>query len=134
MKPTRAHPFDIVIVGHGPFPDAMLRAAEMICGPLAGVSALSLDDDGSLDSFTSSLDAAIGDAPGGTLVLCDIHGGTPANAAAIVARRHDGAGFVSGANLAMVVEAATSREPLDADLLAALVEAGRSGIVSGRLR
>ena len=103
----------------------------MVCGPVSGVSALGLDEDDSPDSFAASLEAAIGGNPGGTLVLCDMHGGTPANAAAVLARRRRGVVFASGANLPMVVEAIMAREKLDGALLARVMEAGRAGMASG---
>jgi PTS system N-acetylgalactosamine-specific IIA component len=63
------------------------------------------------------------------LVLCDLLGGTPFNVASAIARRSPRVVCLSGANLAMAVEAALADGDLDDALVERLLETGRSGIV-----
>ena len=66
---------------------------------------------------------------GPIFVLSDLLGGTPFNLASAVARRSPRVVCLSGANLAMAVEAALADGDLDDALVERLLETGRSGIV-----
>jgi PTS system N-acetylgalactosamine-specific IIA component len=121
--------FRIVIGGHGTLPAALLATAELICGPLADITAVSLDPDVSPDGYADALRAAIGQDGRRVLVLCDLLGGTPFNVASAIARRSPRIVCLSGANLGMTVEAALAHGGLDDDLVERLLEAGRTGIV-----
>jgi mannose/fructose-specific phosphotransferase system component IIA len=121
--------FRIVIAGHGTLPAALLATAELICGPIADVAADGLDPTESPDHYTDALRAAIGRDHRRVLVLCDLLGGTPFNVASAIARRSPRVVCLSGANLAMAVEAALADGDLDDALVERLLETGRSGIV-----
>jgi len=121
--------FRIVIAGHGSLPAALLASTEMICGPLADIAAAGLEPHESPDTYAESLRAAIGHDDRRVLVLADLLGGTPFNVASAIARRSPRVVCVSGANLAMAVEAALVDGDLDDSLVERLLEAGRSGIV-----
>jgi hypothetical protein len=58
------------------------------------------------------------------LVLCDLLGGTPFNVASAIARRSPRVVCLSGANLAMAVEAALADGDLDDALVERLLEVG----------
>ena len=121
--------FRIVIAGHGTLPAALLATAELICGPIADAAAAGLDPTESPDHYTDALRAAIGRDHRRVLVLCDLLGGTPFNVASAIARRSPRVVCLSGANLAMAVEAALADGDLDDALVERLLETGRSGIV-----
>ena len=121
--------FRIVIAGHGTLPAALLATAELICGPIADIAAVGLDPTESPDHYTDALRAAIGRDHRRVLVLCDLLGGTPFNVASAIARRSPRVVCLSGANLAMAVEAALADGDLDDALVERLLETGRSGIV-----
>jgi mannose/fructose-specific phosphotransferase system component IIA len=133
--------FRIVLAGHGALPAALLATAELICGPVADIAAVALEPAESPDRYAEYLRSAIGsDGPHDVetarsararrvLVLCDLLGGTPFNVASAIARRSPRIVCVSGANLAMVVEAALADGDLDEALVEHLLEVGRSGIV-----
>ena len=122
--------FKIVITGHGPFPDALMRTAEMICGHVDNVSAISIGANDSPDTYAAALAVVVdqGRTTGETLVLCDIHGGTPSNTSAVLARRYGHIITISGINLAMVVEAIMTEGDLSDAVVKHLVEVGRSSI------
>ena len=121
--------FRIVLAGHGTLPDALLATAELVCGPLADVTAVDLEPDETPDRYAEQLRAAIGHDGRPVLVLADLLGGTPYNVAAAIVRRSTRVACVAGANLAMVVEAVLATEPLSDSLIERLVEVGRRGIL-----
>ncbi len=129
--------FRIVIAGHGQLPAALLATAEMICGPIADAAAVAIEPEESPDGYADALRAAIDGSrdPGHSgrarrvLVLTDLLGGTPFNVASAIARRSPRIVCLSGANLAMAVEAALADGDLDEELLERLLEVGRAGIV-----
>jgi PTS system mannose-specific IIA component len=111
---------NVVVVTHGDFGEALIRAAEMIVGPQE-----------SPDGFGDKLDAALADLDGqDTLLLIDLFGGTPCNIASrkvLLANTE----VITGMNLAMVIEALTSRDstPLP-ELVTQVVEAGQKAVVN----
>ncbi len=124
--------FRIVLTAHGALAHGLLAAAELICGPLPNVVAVPLEAADSPESFGDRLRAAMGDPAEPVLVLTDLRGGTPHNVACTVVRDHPRAALVSGINLAIVIEAATSLESLDDAALDRLVAAGRDNLVAVR--
>jgi PTS system N-acetylgalactosamine-specific IIA component len=120
--------FRIVIAGHGPLPAAVLATAELICGPIADVVCVGLEPTESPDHYAERLRDAIGRDDRRVLVLCDLLGGTPFNVASAIARRSPRIVCVSGANLAMAVEAALADGDLDDAFVERLLAIGRGGI------
>jgi mannose/fructose/sorbose-specific phosphotransferase system IIA component len=118
----------IIIACHSGLARALLRTAEAIAGPLPGVMCLDLDSGESPAAFERRLAAAL--APGQpALILADLMGGTPWNAAARLALQRGDARVVSGVNLPMLLEVALAGGN-DADRLARL--AAEAGVQSVR--
>lgn len=115
----------VVVVSHGNLAGALLSTAEMIAGACPCASALELGTDEAPEAFRERLLAALTPVGGGPrgewLVLTDLMGGTPHRVAALI--RDDlpdprACAVVSGANLAMVVDALLSCEgDMDAETL-----------------
>ena len=122
----------IIIAAHGPLASGFLAAAELVCGPLPNVAAITLEAADSPESFGERLRAAMGDPNEPVLVLTDLRGGTPHNVACAIIRDHPRAALISGINLAIVIEATTSLESLDDAALDRLVAAGRDHLVPVR--
>lgn len=94
----------VLILTHGGLADELLAAARKISGPLERFEALPLDWSDGLDEAHRKVGDAIDrlDTGDGVLVLVDIFGGTPSNAA--MAYLEDGrVDVISGVNLPMVV-------------------------------
>ena len=121
----------VVITAHGDLAVALLRAAELIVGPQAGVAAVCLDPQDGPESHAAALQAALEqvDCGAGVLVLTDLFGGTPANTAALGLGQ--GALVVlCGVNLPMLLEVLTRRDEVSLPALAAAaLRAGRTGII-----
>jgi len=106
----------VLIVTHGRLASELLAAAETIAGALPNFRALSLDWSEGLDDARERVAAAIAsvDSGEGVLVLTDMFGDTPSNAATGLCQ----AGrveVISGVNLPMVVRLGclrTTSQPL----------------------
>jgi mannose/fructose-specific phosphotransferase system component IIA len=124
-------PFDVLIASHGSVAASLVEAAGMICGDasLQGVSAVGLEPDDSPESYLERLRAQV-DGSRSTLILTDLYGGTPHNVACTLARREGGEiRCISGANLAIVIEALTTTDPLDDALVERLIQTTREAVV-----
>ena len=120
--------FRIVVAAHWDLADAFVDAARLICGQLVDLHAVGLHPDESPESFAERLEAACGpDEP--LLLLTDLVGGTPHNVAMATSRRRSDAVLISGVNLAVLVEAATTPDALDATLVDRLVREGRGALL-----
>lgn len=124
----------IVLAAHGPVPGALLESASMIIGDLPQVATISLLPGDSLDGLIDRLHAAADEVNtgDGVLVLLDLFGGTPANAAALLTQQTRDIYAVTGMNLPMLLETLMMRP--SAEGVAALAEtattAGQSGVVN----
>ena len=122
---------NVVVVTHGDFGEALIRAAEMIVGPQEAVRAVALLPGESPDGFGDKLDVALGDLQGqDTLILIDLFGGTPCNVSARKVLELN-VEVVTGLNMAMLIEALTSRDRASLSELAAQVtEAGQKSVTN----
>ncbi len=122
--------FRIVVAAHGDLAGAFIATAELICGRLEDVHAVRLLPTDSPETFGERLLAAAGDPAGKLLILTDLVGGTPQNVALVATRRLPRAVLISGVNLAVLIEAATSIETLDGETVERLVVSGREALVN----
>ncbi|MCK4449782.1 MAG: PTS sugar transporter subunit IIA [Anaerolineae bacterium] len=120
---------NIVIVSHGNFGDALIRAIEMITGPTECLFSVPLLPGERPEDFGEKLAEVLQEIEGeDTLVLIDLMGGTPYN----VAARQVLKGYVecvTGVNLPMLLELVMSRDDASLPELAeAITQAGRKAI------
>ncbi len=124
----------IVIAGHGHLAEALVESATLILGAQQEVVTVALEPDQSLDEMHVRMGEAIAQADqgDGVLVLLDLYGGTPSNAAALHFQSHR-IEAVTGGNLPMVLEVLLGRQEQSLAALAALAEEiGRQGVVNVR--
>jgi mannose/fructose-specific phosphotransferase system component IIA len=116
-----------VVVGHGDMARGLLDAVKRIAGDGAtGLSAVSNDGKGP-DVLRAEVDAAAG--PGPAIVFVDLQSGSCGLAAAYACRGCAGRrAVISGVNLPMLLDFAFNRERSLDDLVARLVDRGRSAI------
>ena len=120
-------PFRIVVAGHGDLADALVSSAQLICGMVEELFAVGLRPDDSPESFGERLAGAIA-SDGPVLILTDLVGGTPHNVALAMCRGLPAAVLISGVNLAVLIEAATTTDALDTALVERLVSGGRGAL------
>jgi mannose/fructose/sorbose-specific phosphotransferase system IIA component len=95
----------IVVAGHGDFPQALCASAQMIVGRLDGVDCVGLFPGMGLQDFIGHLAEVVGD--GVTLIVTDLRGGTPDNAARLLARRSEQVRVISNVTLGLLLEVLT---------------------------
>ncbi|WP_432666977.1 PTS sugar transporter subunit IIA [Wukongibacter baidiensis] len=122
----------IVLASHGRLAKEMLNSAEMIMGPQENIIALALepnDDPMKLkESIKESVEKVTGDE--GVIVLVDLMGGSPSNAAAYVAK--EGIPVITGMNLSILLELIGMRYSMTDELIQNIIEAGKEGIIDIR--
>ena len=119
-----------VIVTHGHLAGELLAAAEMIIGPIAHITAVSIGWHDDVDAARDEVQRAITRVSqgAGVLLLTDMFGGTPTNIASMFLE--EGAvEVVTGVNLPMVIKLASSssEDPL-AEIARKICDQGRQGI------
>lgn len=122
----------IVLASHGKLAEEMLKSAEMIMGPQKNIIALALepnDDPMKLkESIKESVEKVTGDE--GAIVLVDLMGGSPSNAAAYMAK--GGIPVITGMNLSILLELIGMRYNTSDGLVENIIEAGKEGIIDIR--
>jgi mannose/fructose-specific phosphotransferase system component IIA len=106
----------------------------MIIGEQDGIYALGLQSDG-VDVFSAKLEKLFGkiNTADGVLVLADLYGGTPCNTAILkILSKYDNTEMITGTNLSMVIEAATSRSGNLKDTVSMLTEVGADDVCDMR--
>ena len=122
----------IVIVGHGSLPSGLRDAAELILGAQQQLHVVELPPEQTPEGLRADLVRVL-DAAGQAVVLTDVFGGTPHNVAAVEGALRTDVEVLTGASLPMVIELLTSKATGVAELAAAAVEAGRSGVAHVKL-
>ncbi len=115
----------LVITSHAGLARELLRATEMIVGPIDQAEAVCIQREDSVENARSALAQAI-DAVNsedeGVLVMTDLFGGTPANLS-ISFLEPQKIEVLTGVNLPMVLKFFNSREGLSLSELAAMLKA-----------
>jgi len=122
---------NVVVVTHGDFGKALICSAEMIVGAQENVRAVALLPEESPAGFGDKLDAALADLDGQeTLLLIDLFGGTPCNVSSRKVLQPN-TEVITGMNMAMLIEALTSRDDMPlSELVVQVVEAGQKAVVN----
>jgi mannose/fructose/sorbose-specific phosphotransferase system IIA component len=124
----------LVLVAHGPLPEALLESAAMIAGRFEGIATLSLMPGDSLEDLVDRLGVAAEevDDGDGVLILLDLFGGTPSNAATLLTQQREKTYAVSGVNLPMMLEVLLTRQYQDdvRSLTDTAYSSGNQGVVN----
>ncbi len=102
----------ILVVSHGDFSKSLIQTAEMIAGKQQQVSSVSLAANDGVDSLSAKVDTELSKFPESapTLILADLWGGSPFNAAAkVVAKDPQKTALIAGVNLPILLEAYMAR-------------------------
>jgi len=124
----------IVLAAHGPLPEALLESARMIAGEFEQIFTISLMPGDSLEGLVERIRAAVDEVNSGdgVLILIDLFGGTPSNAATLVTQQVADTYAASGVNVPMMLETLLTRPHVsDPSFLAeTAVASGSKGIVN----
>lgn len=120
----------LVLVAHAGLSTALKESAEMIVGPIEGVSVVEVAPGERADEIMSRVVAAVGYVePDGAIIMTDLFGGTPSNMA-MSFLKEGCVEVVTGVNLPMLMEFCSRRERLPVAELAVLLQrSGREGII-----
>ena len=124
-------PAGVILVTHVDYGSGLLRAAEVILGPLADCSPIQVDAALDVGETIARLKEAVSllDKGNGVIILTDMFGGTPTNVSLSLL----GSGVievVTGVNLPMLLKVFESRRMELPALADVAMEAGRKGIDS----
>lgn len=102
-----------VIIGtHGIFSEEILKSAEMIFGTQENVGAVTFKPGEGIEALVEKYNTLIEklDSTNGVLFMVDLFGGSPFNAASLIAMKHENMEIVTGVNLPMILEVLGSRD------------------------
>jgi PTS system mannose-specific IIA component len=102
-----------VIIGtHGMFSDEILKSAEMIFGTQENIGSVTFKPGEGIENLIEKYNNMISelDSKDGVLFMVDLFGGSPFNAASIIAMKNDNMEIVTGVNLPMILEVLGSRD------------------------
>lgn len=124
----------VLFVGHAELPDGIRSAVEMIMGPQERLGTVQLGPAADPAAISLEIEQALHamdvDPDAGALILADLPGGSPSNAAAAVFLRHRHLRLVAGLSLPMALEVLADRYGRTAQELAEVaVSAGHQGAV-----
>ncbi len=121
-----------LLIAHGALAQSLVESAKMIMGDdIPNYRALQLEIGADLEQYKSDFLTAVRElnTGDGVLVLADLFAGTPANTA-LQNLRQEGYGLLTGANLAMVVEALSNRDGMTLEeVKEAALEAAKASMV-----
>lgn len=102
----------IIIATHGKFSEELLKSSEMIFGAQTNVAAVTFKPgegtENLVDKYNTLIDEL--DCTDGVLFMVDLFGGSPFNAASMIALKNDNMEIVTGVNLPMLLEVFGSKD------------------------
>jgi len=120
----------LVLISHGKMAQETLKSAEMIVGNIDGAYSISMDEKEGSEGVTKKIREVMAGLKDyeNIIVMVDLIGGTPSNAAVMELFKSNRVRIVSGFNLGMVLEFATSSLQDIGQLKKCLIEVGKNGI------
>lgn len=120
----------VIVAAHGRLAEGLVASSAMIAGPQEDLVSVTFEQSEGPDDLLAKYAAAVEGSPSDQyLLLVDLLGGSPYNAAARFAAERDDADVVTGVNLPMLIEV-LGRRMVGADL-AELVEVAKTSGATG---
>lgn len=96
----------IIIGTHGNFSEELVRSSEMIFGKQSNVSYITFKQGEGLEELAAKYNVAMDQlyTDDGVLFMVDLFGGSPYNAASMIALKNENMDVVTGVNLPMLLE------------------------------
>jgi PTS system mannose-specific IIA component/PTS system mannose-specific IIB component len=121
----------LIIGTHGVFSEELLKSSEMIFGSQENVGCITFKPGEGIENLISKYNELIKElnCDDGVLFMVDLYGGSPFNAASMIAMKTDNMEIICGVNLPMVLEVFGSREFSNlSELLVVAENAGKDSI------
>ncbi|BCZ49331.1 PTS mannose transporter subunit IID [Clostridium gelidum] len=121
----------LIISTHGSFSEELVKSSEMIFGSQTNVGVVTFKLGEGTENLVDKYNTLINelDCTDGILFMVDLFGGSPFNAASILALKNDSMEIVTGVNLPMLLEVFGSRDFSSlSELLAIAQSAGKESI------
>lgn len=103
----------LIISTHGKFSEELVKSSEMIFGSQTNVGVVTFKPgegtDNLIEKYNNLIDNEL-DCKDGVLFMVDLFGGSPFNAASVLALKNHNMEIVSGVNLPMLLEVFGSRD------------------------
>lgn len=126
---------NILLLSHGKLAEEFLNTIKLIMGEQQGVHAIGLDASESIENFMNRIINEYSKLNNSDeiLVLTDLYGGTPTNAAIYgLLNKYNNLEILTGLNLPILLEAIIRRNQPVGELIEGLKKAGIEGIISIR--
>lgn len=119
----------LVVVAHAGLAAELLRACEMIVGPLEKAIPIEIKTDDSVETIRDALTSAMQTVEAdGIIIMTDMFGGTPSNMS-LSFLEDNRIEVLTGVNLPMMIKFASDRNRLGvAELAAQIRDSGRDGV------
>jgi PTS system mannose-specific IIA component len=121
----------LIISTHGSFSEELVKSSEMIFGAQKNVGTVTFKPGEGTDNLVEKYTNLINelDCKDGILFMVDLFGGSPFNAASILALKNDNMEIVSGVNLPMLLEVFGCRDFSSlSELVSIAQDAGKDAI------
>lgn len=120
----------VVIITHGNLASALLSTSELIMGKQEQVAVVAFESGEAVSDLQARTAQAVQqvDKNQGVLILVDLLGGSPYNAAAMLAMQQAEIEVVTGVNLPMLFEVLPARRDKLSHVVDVALKGGRSGI------
>ena len=121
----------LIISTHGNFSEELVKSSEMIFGSQSNVGVVTFKPGEGTENLVDKYNKLINelDCTDGILFMVDLFGGSPFNAASILALKNDKMEIVTGVNLPMLLEVFGSRDFSSLSELVAIAQsAGKESI------
>jgi PTS system mannose-specific IIA component len=131
-KQTLAIQTGIIVVTHVDYGSALLRAAELIFGPVHDCTCIQIDASVIVETTVSRLKEAVErlNTGNGVLVLTDMFGGTSTNLSLSLLGARDDVEVLTGVNLPMLLRVLSNRTLPLAEQAQLALKAGCDGIIA----
>ena len=121
----------VILISHGNFACEALKSVEMIMGKQEDVTAIAVMPGMDLNETVEKLRKAVAEVEAGMniIIMTDIMGGTPSNAAGILTATMVNVLVITGFNMPMLLEILSSRDGSLSEFSARLCAIGRESII-----
>ena len=126
---------NILLLSHGKLAEEFLNTIKLIMGEQKGINAIGLDESESIENFKNRIidEYSKLNKSDGIIVLTDLYGGTPTNAAIYgLLNKYENLEILTGINLPILLEAVVRRNQPANELINSLKKVGAEGIISIR--